>query len=359
MKILYILSSYNKFGGTPKKTLDLLNEFGNNASLYVYSKTNIEFKEEFINSDANIYEGDYGSNYFKHLNRLIKIIDNDKIEIVQTQFSMGETLAFLIKLFRPKIKVVCAFVGPFKPTIIKSKLISFFYRKFDVFVYISEYVKSSKENQFSILKSKQSIIIPNGSEKRIDTGEPIEKMSKFSLLDIAGLVDWKNVKVLLDAMNILVNKKHLENIFLYVAGDGPEKQNLENLIIEYNLKNKVILLGYQKNIGRLLDTCDIFVHPAYAEGFGIVIPEAMHASKPIIVSNAGALPELIEHEKTGLIVDPFKPQEWADAIERLINDENFATKLALSAKAVAKTKYTKEMFCDNYLKLYNSILKHE
>lgn len=358
MKILYILSSYNKFGGTPKKTLDLLNKLGDKASLYVYHKEYVEFKNEFVSSGANVYEGDYGSNYLKHLNKLLKIIDNDKIEIVQTQFSMGETLAYLIKLFRPKVKVVCAFVGALKPNYLKSKLLGVFYKKFDVFVYISKYVKNSKVNQFSILKRKKGVIILNGSEKRVDTGEPIIQMSKIALLDIAGLVDYKNVDVLIETMAILVNKRHLENINLYVAGDGPEKKNLENLIIDYKLEKKVFLLGYQKNVGGLLDSCDIFVHPCYVEGFGIVIVEAMQAAKPIIISNAGALPELIKHEETGLIVNPFKPQEWADAIERLVNNESIANKMAISAKEVAETQYTKEMFCNNYLKLYNSILKH-
>lgn len=352
------MSSYNIYGGTPKKTLDLLDKLGGKACLYVYHKDYLEFKQEFVKTGAQIYEGDYGNNYIKHVFKLIKIIDSCQIQIVQTQFSMGEMLGFLIKLFRPNIKVICAFVGALPPTKTKQRILNFFYKKFDVFVYISNYVKINKEQQFSLLKHKQSIIIPNGTERRKNSGELVVSMKKYALLDIAGLVHYKNIKLLIETMNVLVNHRFNNNVHLYVAGDGPEKKELEALISKYNLKNKVSLLGYQKNVGGLLDSCDIFVHPCYVEGFGIVITEAMHASKPIIVSNAGALPELIEHNKTGLVVDPFDKVEWANAIEHIINNIDLANKMAKSAQKKAETKYTKEAFCNNYLKLYNTILNN-
>ena len=350
------MSSYNLYGGTPKKTLDLMKYFKKQSILYVYHDDYSELKPRFEATRGSVYEGFYGRNIFLHLNKLLSIIDKENINIVQTQFSMGETLAFLIKLFRPKVKVVCAFVGALKPNYFKAKLLGIFYKKFDAFVYISKYVKQNKESQFSILKRKQGVIILNGSEKRVDIGEPIVQMSKISLLDIAGLVDYKNVRVLLDAMNILVNKRQIKNIFLYVAGDGPERQNLENLIIEHNLENNVNLLGYQKNVGGLLESCDIFVHPCYVEGFGIVIVEAMHACKPIIVSNAGALPELIENEVSGLVVEPHDAEQWADAILRIIENPKLAEKLARNGKQRATKEFSKEKYTNNYKNLYNSLL---
>ena len=100
----------------------------------------------------------------------------------------------------------------------------------------------------------------------------------------------------------------------------------------------------------------MFVHPSYAEGFGIVIPEAMLAEKPIIVSNAGALPELIENEVSGLVVEPHNAEQWADAILRIIDNPQLAEKLAHNGKDRAIKKFSKEKYTVNYEKLYKELL---
>ncbi len=124
-----------------------------------------------------------------------------------------------------------------------------------------------------------------------------------------------------------------------------------------NITNNISILGYQKNIGDLLNQAKIFVHPSHKEGFGIAVAEAMMAGKPIIVSNAGALPELIEDGKSGMVVDPFDATAWADSILKLIDDKNLANDMALNAKQRAKEKFSVKQFVSEYEKLY-SILKN-
>lgn len=351
------MSSYNLYGGTPKKTLDLMKHFKENSILYVYNDTFPELKSKFEETGGRVYEGFYGQNVFLHLKKLLLIIDNENINLVQTQFSMGETLGFLIKLFRPKVKLIIAFVGSLQPSNLKSFLVSQLYRKADFFIYISAFVKAEKIKQFPILKKKNSKIIYNGTEKRIDDGEPILEMKSFNILDIAGLTKIKNIEVLIEALNIIVNELKINDIFLYVAGDGPQKPFLKELINSYKLQNHVFLLGYQTNVGRFIDKCNLFVHPCYVEGFGIAVAEAMHAAKPIIVSNAGALPELIEDGKTGLIVDPFSPVEWAEAILLLKDNKALASKLCLNARKHAQNHFNIDSYCKNYEDLYVKLLK--
>ncbi len=128
------------------------------------------------------------------------------------------------------------------------------------------------------------------------------------------------------------------------------------MIIDFNLENNIFLLGYQTNIGRYIEDCDIFVHPSYAEGFGIAVAEAMRAKKPVIVSNAGALPELIEDQKSGLVINPHSAEEWAEAINKLIEQPDFAKYLAINAEKRANDLFTSEIFCCNYEQLYSQLL---
>jgi len=356
VKILYILDSFNIYGGTPKKTLDLMKYFGKNSVLYIYDNIYSEFKPQFEKTNGKIFEGFYGKNLLSHLKHLLRIIDEEKIDIVQTQFFWGEVLGYLIKLLRPKIKLIIAFVGPFKPEKFKSFISKLMYRRTNHFVYITRYVKNEKFQQFQILKRKNGSIIYNGSAVRIDNREYSHEMKNVSVFDIAGLLNWKNIQILIKAYNIILNQYKMTDYYLYIAGDGPYRSELEKMIDEYKLQDSVFFLGYQKNVGRLLNSCDIFVHPSYSEGFGIAVAEAMLAEKPIIVSNAGALPELIENNVSGLVVAPNNPEEWAEAILKLVENKEFAKDLAVNARKRAEEKFSIEKFCKNYEKLYKSIL---
>ena len=356
MKILYILTSYNLYGGTPKKTLDLIETLGGKACLYVYENKRNEFKYRFINTGATIYEGFYRRNLYRHLRALLKIVDEEKIDIVQTQFSMGETLGYLIKMFRPKIKLIIAIVGTNKPTFPKNILIPLFYRKVDHVIFVSKYAQYAKIKQFPILKSKSNSIIYNGTKIRENNGEIIPILNKTSILGIGYLAEWKNLNVLIETMNILINRNNYTKVYLYLAGDGPLKEKLNADIRNYTLDQNVFLLGCQSNIGALLQSCDIFVHPCNIEAFGIAVTEAMMAKKPIIVSDAGALPELIQNNYSGLIVSHKDPNAWAGAILHLINNPDFAATLAQNAQKKALEDFTVENFTNNYLRLYKNIV---
>lgn len=356
MNILYILSTYNIYGGTPKKTLDLIKHSNNNCSLYVYDEGYQEFKHLFENAGATVFEGYYKRNFFLHLKTLLKIIDEKNIQIIQTQFTMGEILGYLIKLFRPHLKLIVAFVGPFEPKGIKKFIAQKIYPHVDAFVFISKYVQKQKVMQFPILEKKEASIIFNGTEKRPFTNEPFPNMKHPSLYTTSGLVDWKNVDILVEAIHILKTKEY-NQIYLYVVGDGPERINLENKIHHYKLSEQIFLLGYQKNIGAMLDQADIYVHPAYAEGFGIALAEAMIAGKASIVSNAGALPELIDNNKSGIIVDPFDTNAWVDAIIELTQNKNKRETLGSAAQLKAENDFSVNSYVDNYQQLYHTLLK--
>jgi glycosyltransferase involved in cell wall biosynthesis len=351
------MSSYNIFGGTPKKTLDQVKFFNDKSVLYVYNRSHLDHKPKFVATNAKIYEGFYGRNIFLHLKKLLNIIDTEQIDLIQTQFSMGEILGSLLKIFRPKVKLIIAFVGPFKPSLLKKILANLYYHKTDAFVYITNYVKNEKTNQFPILLRKKGVIIYNGTERR--TINKIHQLKKFSLFDTAGLVVWKNIQVLIKALDIIVNKNKINNIHLYIAGEGPYRNELEVLIKQYKLHDFVYLLGYQDDIGGYLDECDVFVHPAYAEGFGIAVAEAMHSAKPIIVSNAGALPELITNNETGLIVDAHNPNDWAKAIIELSLNSNLANKIAINAQLKAQSDFSILKFNENYKNLYKSLINQK
>ena len=81
----------------------------------------------------------------------------------------------------------------------------------------------------------------------------------------------------------------------------------------------------------------------------------MILEKPIIVSNAGALPELIDNNKSGLIVDPFNKNEWASAIISLLENPTKANKFATEAKKKAEKEFSINSYINNYKSLYEKL----
>jgi glycosyltransferase involved in cell wall biosynthesis len=166
------------------------------------------------------------------------------------------------------------------------------------------------------------------SEKNIKTLKRSMNIdsSNTLLLSIGSLNKSKGYDVLLEAISKLRNNYSVK---LALVGDGPERNSLEKLTDELGLKYCVTFLGVRKDISTLLQSCDIFVHPARWEGFGRVIAEAMAMGRPVIASEVGGIPEIIINGQSGLLVPPNNSYALASAIQRLIDNPLFAESLAL------------------------------
>jgi len=158
---------------------------------------------------------------------------------------------------------------------------------------------------------------------------------------IANFYPTKGLPFLIEAARILVKIKPSPNLsrsaqirrwFFVIIGDGPKRKNLEKQIAQANLKENIFLAGRISSGARYLKAFDIFVLPSVKEGLPWVILEAMAAEVPIIATNVGGVPELIENEKSGLLVEPKNPTALAGAIEDLLNNPTQQKSLAHEAK---------------------------
>ena len=356
MNILYLIATPNIFGGTPKKLLDMVKHSHNQCVVYFWADAYKEKQALFREAGAVTYTGAFGRNILRHVIAIAQIVENHSIDIIQTQFSFGEVLGYFVKLLKPKVKLIVSFVGPFNPPFAKRIILRLIYRHVDAFIYISEYVKKEKYAAFPVLRNRPARVIYNGTSLLSPSKKETQFTGHYKILSVAGLVDWKNVETLIRAVGIIAHDMNYPKIELTVIGDGPERDNLEHLIADLKLKEYVILLGYREDVGDFLHTSNLFVHPSVAEGFGIAVAEAMMAGRPVIVANAGALPELIVDGESGMIVDPLDAQAWAAAIMKCIKEPAFATKIAANGKNRAFNMFSVERFTADYETLYNDIM---
>ena len=235
-------------------------------------------------------------------------------------------------------------------------LYKYFYKKADKIHVLSPNVIES-DSILTPHKNKCEII-PYGIDTNIELYEDeVQKIkehypNKKIILCCGRLVKLKGFQYVIEAM------KDIENAVLLIMGDGPLMESFKSYIEENNLKNKVILLGAvsdkkQKEI--YYQACDVFVLSSIqtSESFGIVQLEAMKYGKPVINTNLGTGVNYISlHEETGLTVEPRNPEQLADAINKLINNEELKLLYGQNAKKRINDLFKIESLKQQYRELY-------
>ncbi|WP_158971646.1 glycosyltransferase [Paraglaciecola sp. L3A3] len=126
----------------------------------------------------------------------------------------------------------------------------------------------------------------------------------------------KNHSMMLNAFaNILTQQP---NCTLLIVGDGEERENIEKCIENLNIKNNVILTGYEQKPVHHIALMDLFLLSSLSEGTSMTLLEAMSIGKPCVVTDAGGNPEIIFHNKNGLVTSNDNEAEFSKAIQTLL-----------------------------------------
>ncbi len=130
-----------------------------------------------------------------------------------------------------------------------------------------------------------------------------------------------------------------------VIGDGEEHAKLEALIEQSGVGDRIHLVGFRDNAAQFLKAFDVFVLPSLSEGLSYAILDAGAAEVPVIASQVGGIPEIIEDGESGMLVPPRETKLLANAFERLQNDREHRVALAKGLHAqVIKQFSLKSMF---------------
>jgi glycosyltransferase involved in cell wall biosynthesis len=140
---------------------------------------------------------------------------------------------------------------------------------------------------------------------------------------------------------------------LAIAGDGPDWPRCRALAAELHIEERVRFLGLRRDIPRLLGGCDLVVVPSRApEAFGLTVVEAMAAGKPVVVTDAGAMADLVDHGRYGIVVPKGDPVALSEAIGRLLDGPVFAKLMGEAGQARARERYALGPFVDRVIALY-------
>jgi glycosyltransferase involved in cell wall biosynthesis len=195
--------------------------------------------------------------------------------------------------------------------------------------------------------------IPNFADET-----PVEAVSRDSFDTPAG------TPVLLSAGRLHVNKAfdillralvQVPGAWLWLAGEGPERQALEALCAELGLQERVQFLGWRNDVGALMRAADLFVCPSRHEGLGSIVLESWLHRCPIVATASQGPAELISDGETGLLTPIDDVARLAGAINSLLADPAMSARLVANARQCYDTHYAKRVIVARYAGFFRQI----
>ncbi len=161
-------------------------------------------------------------------------------------------------------------------------------------------------------------VIPNGVDLPGARRRAREPHDGLRILTVSRLIERKGIDTLIEAIAAL----RIETISLDIAGEGPRRARLEQLVRDRGIGNRVRFHGFVRHdrLAALYSRADVFVLPSRAESCSMALLEAMGAGLPIIATQVGGTPELIEHGQNGLLTQSDDPAELAATILQLFHN---------------------------------------
>ena len=237
---------------------------------------------------------------------------------------------------------------------LRRKIYILFYKYCKVIpISISPLVKKSiiEEYKFS---ENQVPMIYNGIDlkKCIQKKEYCEKNGKISILHIGRFSEQKNHLGLIESFKIVHDD--FPNTVLKLIGSGDLEKVVRDKVKELNLEDCVEFLGLKANVYPYLNEADIFVLPSLWEGMPITLIEAMATGLPIVATGVGGVPDMIEHNVTGLLVDK-QNINIAKALNRLIKNSELRAEIGQAAR-IASVRFSAQEMKAQYAQLYKTLV---
>ena len=337
-KILMLCTTDNMIWQFLLPHINYLKEQGNEI-ICACAKTGFWFDELKEKHSLNMKEFDFSRSpfsfkNFKLLKQLKKYCKEECFDLVYCQQPVGGLMG---RLIAKKFNIPCIYTAHgfhfFKGN---SKIKNFVFKTVEK--YLSKYTTAlltiNEEDYQAALKFKAKKVYKiNGIgvdfskynsnlefDKQALYNELGVSESDFILLSCGELNKNKNTYRILEAVKNINNP----NIKYLVCGEGPLKQEYINFVKENNLEDRIKILGFRKDMPKILSISNLYLMPSFREGLSRAMMEAMSYGLPIVASKIRGNTDLVGNNEGGILCDPSNTKQFEDAIQTLYNNNELA-----------------------------------
>lgn len=295
------------------------------------------------------------ASYLKKIFTIKKLVKSINPDILHAHYASSYGLLGSLCKFKPFILSVWGsdiYSFP-KGNSLKRKLIEHNLKKAD-------YLMSTSKDMARETKkytNKEIMITPFGIDTNIFKPINVEKEDNIVIGTIKTLEKHYGIDYLIKAFANLCKK--YDNLKLKIGGKGSELNNLKDLVKELKIEDKVEFLGFlsQDEIVKQFNIFDIAVIPSLHESFGVSAIEAEATGTPVVVTNAGGLPETLENDVTGFIAEKENVSSLENKIEKLILNKELRTEMGRNAIEFVNKNFKLEDNFNSVDEFYRKIVR--
>jgi glycosyltransferase involved in cell wall biosynthesis len=221
-------------------------------------------------------------------------------------------------------------------------------RNADLVIAVSNAVARQLKNQRPVVVHSGVELGQSGEFLDRKAGTPIVVGAASRLVDIKGLPD------LIEAMALL--SPDFPNLRLEIAGEGPDLKILQEHTRRLSLAESVRFLGWQRDMKPVYQGWDIFAMPSLTEAFPMAALEAMAQRLPVVATNVGGLPEMVDEGRTGYLVPPSHPEALANTLRTLILDADRRQQMGAAGYRRVQEHFSVDRMIAQTAGIYRSLL---
>ena len=296
--------------------------------------------------------------------QLAQYCKQHRIQVLDTHSSNAHSIALLMKIFAPELKLVVHRRVDFVPKSDPINRRKYHSKKINSFVAISQAIKGVLVNYG--IPSERVTVIPSAIDllkyEKFNKADEKKKLADMFSLDVnqvflgnaSAFTHQKGYDTLLKAYKSVKDKGYKFHAFL--AGDGELMKEMEDLRAQLNLEYDVTLLGFIEDVPRFLSALDVLTISSRYEGLGTIVLEAIGAGLAVAATAAGGIPEMIIDQKTGLLSPIDQPEKFAGSIMALLDSKDLRAQLSKEALTHVSKHFSIESMINRNIENYKSLI---
>lgn len=361
---ILIVSSRSEGGGA-EQFFNIMTKLRDLFKFYCALPDSPPYYDKIVNEKIPTFKLPYRRFKIRTFLKLSKWVKANGITIVHSHGRGAGIYSRLLKLLNTKLKVVHTFHGIHFRRINLALIVELFLKSLtDKFIFVSK-----SEQQIAvrhrIASVSKSALIENGihidnevynEEDRSSVLQSFNKTIPDKSFVIGMLSRFDSIKNIPYAIrNLSTYLKSRDDVFLIIGGYGEELGRIERTISEYNLQNKVILLGFIKDVKRFFLLINVYLNTSLGEAFGFSTVKAMKYGKPVVASNVYGNIDVIDNNETGLLFPLDKPDLLVEKIEYLKSNKEAYNRLVANARESVKNRFDLNRMLNETKELYHCL----
>lgn len=291
--------------------------------------------------------------------RIAEVAQMEGLDVIHAHYAIPHSICgYLAKQMVPNLKLVTTLHGT-DITLVGNDQTFFPITKFaieasDAVTAVSKSLKDDTKRIFET--SKEIDVVYNFVDTTIYK-KTVDKELQRNLTKgkkvVTHISNFRPVKRIEDVIDVFRGIAKEVDAVLLMIGDGIERSKAELLAHKYNLDVK--FLGKQQNVIQFLSITDLLLLPSEQESFGLVALEAMACNVPVVASNVGGVPEVVDEGKTGYLVDVGNVQGFIEKGLTILTSNSLREDFGQRARKRAVELFDKDTIIGNYLNIYNKL----